>query len=508
MPTSPLITASRFLAACFGLLAASHAVSFAADTFGFDTVAERAKSLAARPYQPPATTRHPRMLGLSYDQYRDIRFRASHATWHAENLPFELQYFHVGRGFASPLEMHEVVGGVARPLKLPPDAFTYGLAAAVAPPTPELAGFRVHYPMNRPDRHDEVIAFLGASYFRAVAAGQHYGMSARALAVDTTGGNGEEFPTFTAFWMERPAADARTMRLYALLDGPRVTGAYRFSIAPGKATVVEVQARLFLRSPVATLGIAPLTSMFLSGENQPLPEDFRPEIHDSDGLQVASADGEWIWRPLQNPKRTFATSFGLKGVRGFGLMQRDRRFASYEDTEARYENRPSVWVEPIGDWGAGRVELFQFHTVDETNDNTVAYWVPDRVPPPGQPLDIAWRMYWEGGAERAPGAYVVQSRKGRSFAELGPGEVQYVVDFAGGALSSLSDEDPVQAVVSATGGARIQETNAYRHPVTGGWRMTVRVQRTDMAKPMELRAFLKLGSQVLSETWSYAIPPE
>jgi glucans biosynthesis protein len=239
-----------------------------------------------------------------------------------------------------------------------------------------------------------------------------------------------------------------------------------------------------------------------------MPTDFRPEVHDSDGLQIASADGEWIWRPLQNPKRQFTTSFAFRGVRGFGLMQRDRRFASYEDTEARYEARPSVWIQPIGDWGPGRVELMQFYTADETNDNTVAYWVPERVPQPGQPLDIAWRMHWEGGVERAPGAHVVQSRKGRGFAELAPGESQYVVDFAGGALSSLSDEDPVQAVVSATGAARIQETNAYRHPVTRGWRMTVRVLRTDMAKPVELRAFLKLGTEVLSETWSYAISPE
>jgi periplasmic glucans biosynthesis protein len=497
----------RFYACLVGL-AAAHAFAATGDPFTFDAVAERARTVAARPYQPPAKTPNTKLLSLTYDQHRDIRFRESHAAWRAERLPFELQFFHVGRGFTHPLEMNEVIAGVARPLKVAPDAFSYGSAAAAAPPVPELAGFRVHYPINRESHKDEVIAFLGASYFRAVAAGQHYGLSARALAVDTAGGQGEEFPAFTAFWIERPAADAKTLRLYALLDGPRVAGAYRFTITPGKATMVEVQARLYLRAPVATLGIAPLTSMFLAGENQPMPEDFRPEVHDSDGLQIAGADGEWIWRPLQNPKGPFTTSFALRGVRGYGLIQRDRRFASYEDTEARYEQRPSVWIEPLGEWGPGRVELMQFHTVDETNDNTVVYWVPQRVPPPGQPLDIAWRMHWEGGAERAPAAHVVQSRRGRSFAELAPGEIQYVVDFAGGALPSLSDEDPVQAVVSATGAARIQETNAYRHPVTRGWRMTVRVLRTDMAKPVELRAFLKLGTEVLSETWSYAISPE
>ena len=508
MITKQLIAHVLRFCTCLAALAAAPAVAAARDAFSFDVVAERARAVAARPYQPPAPTRHTPLLSLTYDQLRDIRFLPSHAVWHAERLPFELQFFHVGRAFTHPLEVNEIVNGVSRPLKVAPDAFTYGTAASAAPPVPELAGFRVHFPINRAAYKDEVIAFLGASYFRAVASGQHYGLSARALAVDTTGGQGEEFPAFVAFWVERPAADARAMHMYALLDGPRVAGAYRFTITPGKATVVDVQARLYLRSPVATLGIAPLTSMFLSGENQPLPDDFRPEVHDSDGLQIASADGEWIWRPLQNPKRTFTTSFALRGVRGFGLAQRDRRFASYEDTEARYEARPSVWIEAVGDWGPGRVELMQFYTPDETNDNTVAYWVPERVPAPGQPLDIAWRMHWEGDVERAPAAHVVQSRKGRGFADLGPGETQYVVDFAGGALSSLTDEDPVRAVVSATGAARVQETNAYRHPVTGGWRMTVRVQRTDMAKPVELRAFLKLGSEVLSETWSYAISPE
>jgi glucans biosynthesis protein len=497
----PLAFAVAWLTLC-------HAAASAADAFSFDVVAERARALAAKPYAAPTTTRNTRLLGLTYDQYRDVRFRESHATWRAERLPFELQYFHVGRGFTHPLEMHEVAAGVSRPMKVSNDAFTWGTAAFAAPTTPELAGFRVHYPMNKADRKDEVIVFLGASYFRALGAGHHYGLSARGVAVDTVGGSGEEFPAFVAYWVERPAADAKTLTVYALLDGPRVTGAYRFAITPGKSTVTEVKARLFLRAPVATLGIAPLTSMFLSGENQPMPSDFRPEVHDSDGLQVATADGEWIWRPLQNPKGIFTTSFSMRGLRGFGLMQRDRRFTSYEDTEARYDNRPSVWVEPVGDWGPGRVELMQFHTPDETNDNTVSYWVPERLPAPGQPLDFAWRMHWEGAVERAPGAYVVQSRKGRSYAELASNEQQYVIDFAGGALSSLADEDPVQAVVSVAGGARVQETNAFRHPVTGGWRATVRVARTDAAKPVELRAFLKLGSQVLSETWSYAIPPE
>ncbi|WP_235971119.1 glucan biosynthesis protein [Azohydromonas caseinilytica] len=482
-----------------------------AQAFGLADVAERARVLAQQPWKPPTTTREPALLDLSYDEYRALRFDPAQSTWRGAGLPFELQYFHVGRGFAHPVQLHEIQGGRATPLRIPDNAF--GRQAKGAPagtaPAAEIAGFRVHYPINRPDYKDEVIAFLGASYFRAVGAGQHYGLSARGLAVDITGGQGEEFPAFTAFWLERPAADAKALTFYALLDGPRVAGAYRFDVKPDAATVVDVRAVLYLRAPVAALGIAPLTSMFYAGENQPVPGDFRPEVHDSDGLQVHSASGEWLWRPLHNPGTPFATSFVLPGLRGFGLMQRDRAFSSYEDTEAQYERRPSVWVEPLGDWGPGRVELLQFHTVDETNDNVVASWVPQQLPAPGQPLELAWRLHWQGtDATRPPGAWVTQTRLGRGFEALGPEELQYVVDFDGPALQALAADAPVQAVVSAPAGAKVLFVNAYRHPQTGGWRMTLRLQRLARTQPVELRAYLQLGTQVLSETWSHAIPPQ
>jgi glucans biosynthesis protein len=489
------------------LLAAMHQP--AAFAFDFDDVTTQAREAAGRPYRPPPTTSQSALLALDYDAYRDIRFRPSHAVWRAEGRPFELQLFHVGRGHRHPVRLYEIVDGRQRPLAIPRDAFHYGRAFANgAKPTPEAAGFRIHYPLNRADYKDEVIAFLGASYFRAVGAGQAYGLSARGLAVDTVGGRGEEFPVFEAFWLERPARDAKTLTFFALLNGPRVSGAYRFVVRPGASTEVDVQARLFLRAPVATFGVAPLTGMFLSGENQPRAGDFRPEVHDSDGLQIASTSGEWIWRPLVNPRAPFTTSFALRGLRGFGLMQRDRAFTSYEDTEARYDRRPSVWIEPQGDWGPGRVELMQLHAAVEFDDNVVAYWVPSRMPAPGQALEIAWRMHWQGDAmQRPPAAWVAQSRLGQGPLALEPDELQYVVDFVGGGLAGLDDEAPVQAVVSAAG-AQVRATNVYRHAASGGWRMTVRLKRTERAQPAELRAFLKLGPDILSETWSYALPPE
>ena len=331
------------------------------------------------------------MQGLTYDRYRDIRFKPNEAWWRGAKLPFELAFFHQGFYFDQPVRINEVVAGRVREIKFSPDLFDFGANKIDRQKMQGLgfAGFRVHYPVNTPKYKDEVLVFLGASYFRAMGKGQVYGLSARALAVDTALISGEEFPRFVEFWIEQPAANARELTIYGLLDSKRVTGAYRFLLKPGVETVVDVKAQIFLRENVSKLGLAPLTSMFTFGENQrPRTEDYRPEVHDSDGLLIQSGTGEWIWRPLTNPKRLLVTSFALDNPLGFGLMQRDRDFSRYEDLEARYERRPSAWVEPKGKWGAGRVELVQIPSPDETNDNIVAYWVPDATPAYAQALRI------------------------------------------------------------------------------------------------------------------------
>jgi glucans biosynthesis protein len=367
------------------------------------------------------------------------------------------------------------------------------------------AGLRAHYPLSTREYKDEVVVFLGASYFRALGARQRYGLSARGLAIDTVGGQGEEFPWFIEFWVVKPAADAKTLTLYGLLDSPRASGAYQFDVRPGEQTVVDVRARLLLRASVATLGIAPLTSMFFFAENQPHRTDFRPEVHDSDGLMVATGDGEWIWRPLLNPDQTLTTSFSM---RWFGLVQRDRNFADYEDSEARYELRPSAWIEPVGSWGPGRVELVQLHTPDETNDNIVAYWVPQQQPAVGQPLDFACRLHWQGAktTQDPPGAWVTQTRIGRGYTELAKDEQQFVVDFTGPSLAALPTDATVKAVVTAPTNGEVIESNAYRVEATGAWRMTVRARQLNPAQPTELRGFLQSGADVLTETWSNLLP--
>jgi glucans biosynthesis protein len=507
MPPRP----SLLRAATLSLLAAAASGPAPAHAFELDDVSGKARAMAAAPFRDPRGEVPSWLLEIGYDQWRDIRFRTDRALWRTQKLPFEAQFFHPGLYYDRVVRVHEIDAKGVREVEFSPDLFDYGRNefASRVPQGLGFAGFRLHYPLKRGDYKDELIVFLGASYFRALGKEHVYGLSARGLGVDTALPTGEEFPFFREYWLERPRPGARRLLMYALLDSPSVTGAYRFSVRPGVQTVMDVDAHIFFRRAVAKLGLGPLTSMFFFGEGDSHGPDYRPEVHDSDGLLVATADGEWIWRPLINPREVLATSFSMRDLRGFGLLQRDRNFASYEDSEARYELRPNAWIEPVGPWGAGRVELVQLPTPDETNDNIVAYWVPDELPALGEPFDLAYRLHWQSAetALEPPGGWVVQSRVGRGYRELAEDEQQFIVDFAGPTLERLPADAAVQAVVSAPSNGEILETNAYFVEPTGRWRMTVRVKQLDVTKPTELRGFLQSGSDVLTETWSNLVPP-
>ncbi|HKX41284.1 MAG TPA: glucan biosynthesis protein G [Burkholderiaceae bacterium] len=520
---SPL--ARRCAAALCGVLLLAQPVARA---FGFDEVAERARALGAAAYQQPVIQLAPALRDLDYDAYRDIRFRADRAPWRAEKVPFELNYFVTGRLYREPVRINMLdANGAVKRVEFDPTLFDFGRTSidAAALRTLDFAGFRAHHGSNTSRATDELIVFLGASYFRAIGPGQSYGLSARGLAVDTAAAGGEEFPRFVEFWIERPKAStpagASSLTVYGLLDSVRVAGAYKFVVTPGKETTVQVNARLFVREGAlrnSKFGIAPLSSMFQFGENQPSQgDDYRPEVHDSDGLSIQTASGEWLWRPLVNPKQLLVTSFDLTDPRGFGLMQRDRTAGHYEDPEALYERRPSVWIEPAGAWGAGRVELVLIPTPDETNDNIAAYWVPAQGPVPGKPFDIAYRLRWQGGksADTVPPdrGWVVQSRRGRGYVKQPDGDIQYVVDFDGPALRALGTQAQLEAVVEVGANGELRERNVFRNRVSGTWRMTVRVRRADASKPIELRAHLQeavkqASSRPLTETWTYIVPSD
>ena len=487
--------------------------------FTWPHLVEKARILATTGFKEPMPPVPQFLLDLNYDQWRQIRFKPEKSLWRDEGLPFELQFFHLGLYYNRPVRINVIdESGRAAPVAFSQDYFNYGQNVFSDPLSADLgwAGFRIHYPIKTPEYKDEVAVFLGASYFRAIGREHHYGLSARGLAVDVAVSSGEEFPYFKEFWVEKPTMLSTTITVYALLDSPGTTGAYKFVIIPGLETVVEVESVLFQRHKVQKLGIAPLTSMFFYGEAQKHPKgDFRPEVHDSDGLEISYRSGEWLWRPLALSPKLQINGFmvGDNDLAGFGLIQRDLDFDHYQDLEARYDLRPSVWIAPRGNWGPGRVELVEIPTDKEIYDNVVAYWVPAVKPPLEEPLTYNYTMYWHApGRYHPPAGRVVATRQ--TMVPNTKGTVKMVLDFEGGELQSIDSPDELEAVISSGSKNVGQDYQLIKNVVTGGWRLVFRIDPTDSiwedainpdSGIIELRAFLKKGDTVLTETWSYGV---
>ncbi len=479
--------------------------SSAGAPFDADTVASLARALAAKPFVAQSKQLPASLEKIGYDQYRGIRFNPAQALWRGENVPFQAQFFHRGFFFRDRVDIFDVAGGVATPVVYRPAQFTFDGTAAPKENDLGYAGFRLHHPLNRPEYFDEVAAFLGASYFRAVAKGQAYGLSARGLALNTGAPSGEEFPVFRSFWLERPATGADHAVVHALLDSPSVAGAYRFVIRPGVETVFDVSVRLFPRVTLDQVGIAPLTSMFQFDSNDRVGiDDYRPAVHDSDGLGLVNGSGEQIWRPLQNPSVLQESAFADVNPRGFGLMQRKRAFADYADSEAHYERRPSLWIEPQGEWGAGAVHLFELPTADEFHDNIVSFWRPKQALAAGKEHRFDYRMHWcDQHAWLTQLATVTRTRVGAVVAGSAAqrGSRQFVIDFAGGRLQGIDDGAPVRADVTASKG-KVANVTAHANAGAGGWRLAFELQPGN-ERSIELRAVLGDAAGPLSETWLY-----
>ena len=487
-----------------------------AQPFDFAWLKGQAHWLSSNLYQQSREALPPVMAKLGYDQYQSIRFRSNHALWADAGLAFRLQFFQVGRNFTDPVHLYEVIDGRAREIVYDPAMFEWD-KSGVDPSTmkghPGFAGFRVQFVTNW---KADVAAFLGASYFRAVGGDtRQYGLSARALAVDTAFPRPEEFPRFTSFWFERPAKDSGTLTLYALMDSPSIAGALRIQVTPGGTQTMDIDAALYPRKPIERLGIAPLTSMFFYGKNDRRgADDWRPEIHDSDGLSMWTGTGEWIWRPLTNPPQLHLNSYFDENPRGFGLLQRDRNFDHYQDDGVYYDRRPSVWVEPKpspGGWGKGAVQLVEIPTVDETFDNIVAFWNPLDKIKPGQELLFSYRLYWGTHMPfESPLAECIATRTGiggivgvkRQYYSW-----HFVVDFAGGELGALAKDAPVEAVISVSRG-QTEHVTAHFVEQFNGYRALFDVRPADEdVEPIDLRLYLRLEGRPLTETWIYQWTP-
>lgn len=468
------------------------------ERFSHDVVLAAANTLASNPYVPPMAVPEA-LLALDYDQYRSIRYRKQAAIWGNTPSRFSIELFAPGNLYASGIDLSVVESGQAIDVPVENDTFEaeneniLRLLAEID----KVAGFRLHYPLNNEEYQDEFVVFQGASYFRAVSRGQTYGLSARGLAIDVAEPTGEEFPIFRKFWIERPSSRADSIVVHALLDSPRVSGAYRFGIYPDDPTRLEVEATLFARTELTHIGLGSLTSMFLFGglDGSAIP-DYRNAVHDSSGLAMLTGQNEYLWRPLNNPDSLQISSFIDRNPKGFGLTQRARQLEDFEDLQAMYHNRPSSWVSPRGEWGDGHVVLVEIPTRSEANDNIVAYWRPRTPLLPGEPFHFEYHLSWPDDSPLPRDfSRVDRTAYGLKLATEFP---QMAIDYTG--LPEAIDLKEISFETSLSAGALVE--NLTEPKGTTGARLFITFDPQG-AQSSEIRVQPRYQGAVIGETLLY-----
>jgi glucans biosynthesis protein len=486
-----------------------------------DYVAKKAEARAHKPFRSPRADLPDFLRKLTYDDYRQIAFRDDKALWRQEGLPFRVEFFHLGYLYQEPVHLNEFSSTHVQPVRFVPDFFDYRALhlPKEIPANTGYAGFRVNYQLNVPEKWDELGAFQGASYFRLLGQGQVYGLSARGLALDCgQPDRPEEFPIFTDWWLGTPQADDDSLLLYAIMDSVSCVGAYEFFIHPGATTVAKVEAVLYFREPqnilavepqhkpLTTIGMAPLTSMFWYGANSERKfDDYRPQVHDSDGLLMRLENDEMVWRPLENGPIMRHQTYPATNIHGFGLLQRDRKFDDYQDLFHAYQNVPSVWVEPRDNWGPGQVHLVELSTQYEGLDNVVAFWDPVVKPAPLQAMRFGYTLYWTRENDISLSSNVVVSTR----VGLDPRDQrqrQFVIDFQLPMLKGV--DDPPKAVTSCSDNGSISLVQVFRNTGDNTWRVFLDMApNSDDHQPVDLKCTLKRSDGLASETWSYRWSP-
>ncbi|WP_426149964.1 glucan biosynthesis protein D [Pseudomonas sp. DC3000-4b1] len=525
-----LLKASMALAAYTGLstsaLFSARALAATADGdaehFDFEGLKALAKALAAQPYTDRKQALPPTLANMTPQQFNAIQYDANHSLWKEVNGQLDVQFFHVGMGFRTPVRMYSVDPATrqAREVHFRPELFNYNDSKVNQKQLKGDLGFSGFKLFKAPeiDRHD-IVSFLGASYFRAVDATKQYGLSARGLAVDTFAKRQEEFPDFTRFWFETPTKDATRFVVYALLESPSATGAYRFDIdCQDERVVMAVDMQVTARTAIQQLGIAPMTTMFSCGTHERrMCDTIHPQIHDSDRLAMWRGNGEWICRPLNNPAKLQFNAFADTNPKGFGLVQTDHDFESYQDTVDWYSKRPSLWVEPTTAWGEGSIDLLEIPTTGETMDNIVAFWTPRKPVAAGDTLAYGYKLYWSAlPPTGTPLARVHATRSGMGgFLEgWAPGEHypdkwarRFAIDFTGGGLESLPEGTGIEPVVTVSNG-KVQDFHVLVLPNIKGYRVIFDWYPTsDSVEPVEMRLYIRTSDRTLSETWLYQYFP-
>jgi periplasmic glucans biosynthesis protein len=485
-----------------------------ATPFSYEALKAEAARLVKEPYRAPSIPNPEITSRIDYEAWGRITYNTDHALFAAGPERFPLEFFHLGMFFKKAVRIHQVESGQAREILYDPSYFNMpeDSVARQLSPGAGFAGFRIQESKDGPLdwKKNDWVAFLGASYFRAIGELRQYGLSARGVALDTwVAGRPEEFPDFTHIYVGPETEDG--VVLHALLEGPHIVGAYRFLMTRGKGVVMDIDCKLHLRGDFVRFGIAPLTSMYWFSETRkPTAVDWRPEVHDSDGLSMWTGTGERLWRPLNNPAHVIASAFGDNNPRGWGLMQRDRSYDHYLDN-VFYDRRPSVWVEPKGDWGKGAIHLVEIPTDDEIHDNIVAVWVPEKPAVPGAEFEFSYRLHWLADEPYpAPLARCVATRLGNGGQPGKPrpkGVRKFMVEFLGGQLEKLPfGVKPEPVLWASRGSFSYIYTEAVFDGVPGHWRAQFDLT-ADGTEPVEMRLHLKVGDNIVSEDWLYQYNP-
>ena len=465
-------------------------------------VPEIARQLARRPFVPAPNDLPEAFASLNYEQYTAIKPVGPTHIW-GEGRGISVEPLHRGFVFPNTVGLFLVEDGVVHRVAYERSRFDYG-RLTVPPQLPDMgfSGFRLHSTFGN-GQPVEFAVIQGATFFRAVARGQNYGVVSRALTLKPAETRGEEFPFFRAFWLERPAPGSNVMTIHGIVDSESTAGAVRMTFRPGEMTLVDVEATLFPRVNLEHVGLGGMGSSYLFGPNDRRNvDDPRPAVHESSGLQMLNGRGEWLWRPLHNPETLQISAFVDQSPRGFGLVQRERSYEAFQDDEQRYERRPSLWIEPLGDWGQGTVQLLEIPSDAEINDNVLAYWRPKAPVAAGSEMSLAYRQHWCWlPPDRPPLATVVATRAGRGS---GGRRRRFAVDFAGDMLSDKAPPDLKPALTVAPG--TIQHLRVWSYPERGIVRVAFELDPGN-ENACEMRLILETGGKPISETWLYRWTP-
>lgn len=467
-------------------------------TFSRETVIEAARQLSQNPFVAPQ--RAPEALTqLDYSTYRQINYQQNAAIWGKASTPFSIQLFAPGYIYRELIDIDIVESSQSFPIDITESSFKVPEESIgqLLEQIGKYAGFRLHYPINQNDYNDEFLVFQGASYFRGISKGQAYGVSTRGLAINVAGERGEEYPLFKKFWIERPSSRQKAIVVHALLDSKSVTGAYRFAVYPGAPTRMEVKAELFPRADIKNVGLGALTSMFMHGGiDRSDVADYRPAVHDSEGLYMVRGNGEKVWRPLNNPRRLQISTFVDNNPKGFGLIQPHRDFEHYQDLEAKYHLRPSIWVKPVGEWGDGSVKLVEIPSDFEGNDNIVAYWQPKDGLKKDQLYTFSYELTWFDSFPNVKDNITIARTSGGHKLSTETNEI--VIDYR---LLNIDDISTINVASNISSGT-ILESRIEPNPAIDGARVfvTFNPEDTDVA---ELRVQLFKDHAPIGTTWLY-----